>query len=213
MRLLVLSPVRGLWPMEPLEGLGTYPTPRPQHFAPACGVAIFTSQSPKKMTQNKKVIPVTGATSGIGYETVAVLSTASFDFHWLTQRLYLSDPIRRCGPEVNRGGQRADPSTIRQTGRAHQQRWIIVYHPADMISAFRQSFEANVFNQMLVTETLEPLLEKSRTPYVIYVSSETGSITTHLDPTKYNKLRDKPYRISKSALNMLATCHRHNYGE
>ncbi|KAK9776183.1 putative Short chain dehydrogenase [Seiridium cardinale] len=147
------------------------------------------------MTQNKKSMLVT-VHSGSLKGSISVIQSDVVD----------QKPIEAAREQIQAQFGKLDV-LINNTG-------IIVYQPAVIISALRQSFEANVFGQILVTETLEPLLKKSRTPYVIYVSSETGSITTRLDPTfKYDKLRDVPYHMSKSALNMLAAYHRHNYGE
>lgn len=92
---------------------------------------------------------------------------------------------------------------------------ILVHQPdLDTITALRKSFETNVFAQMIITESFEPLLKKSAKPYVIYVSSEMGSITNRLDPNfKFRQIRGEPYRMSKAALNMLSACHRYNFAE
>lgn len=91
---------------------------------------------------------------------------------------------------------------------------IIAYQESDLVKATRQSLEVNVLGQMMVTDTFEPLLKKSAKPYIIYVSSEQGSITTRLDPDfKFRQLRGESYRISKAALNMLSACHRYNFSE
>lgn len=81
-----------------------------------------------------------------------------------------------------------------------------------LINSLRRTFETNVFGQMLLADTLVPLLKKSTNPYIIYVSSEQGSVTFRLDPEyKYYKIPGDTYRMSKSALNMLAACHRVNF--
>jgi NAD(P)-dependent dehydrogenase (short-subunit alcohol dehydrogenase family) len=91
---------------------------------------------------------------------------------------------------------------------------IIPYQESDVVKATRQSLEVNVLGQMMVTDTFEPLLKKSAKPYVVYVSSEQGSVTKRLDPEfKYRQLRGEAYRISKAALNMLSACHRYNFSE
>lgn len=92
---------------------------------------------------------------------------------------------------------------------------ILVHQPdLDLLTSLRLSFETNVFAQMLFTEALEPLLRKSARPYIVYVSSEMGSITNRLDPGfAFRQIRGEPYRMSKAALNMLAACHRYNYAE
>lgn len=104
---------------------------------------------------------------------------------------------------------------------------IIAYGDSDLLTALRTTFETNVFGTMLLTETLVPLLQKSalhnnnddydngnskKAPYIIYVSSSQGSITSRLDPAEpHRHIRGDTYRMSKAALNMLAACHRFNF--
>lgn len=91
---------------------------------------------------------------------------------------------------------------------------IIVYQQVDTMTSLRQSFETNVFGPLVVTETLEGLLRKSAKPYVIYVSSEQGSVTQRLNPEyEFRQIRGDHYRMSKAALNMLAGCHRYNFAD
>lgn len=91
---------------------------------------------------------------------------------------------------------------------------ILIYQPMDQLTALRETFETNLFGQVMVTEALEPLLKKSANPYIIYVSSEQGSVTSRLDPEyEYRNIRGDSYRMSKAALNMLAACHRFNFAE
>ncbi|CAI6289628.1 unnamed protein product [Periconia digitata] len=74
-------------------------------------------------------------------------------------------------------------------------------------SILRETLETNVTSHAAVTETFAPLLSKSSSPRVLYVSSELGSITLRSDPK--SRARDeeyKAYRISKAALNMLVAC-------
>lgn len=91
---------------------------------------------------------------------------------------------------------------------------IIFYQEADLLTNLRCTFECNVFGTMLLTETLEPLVKKAPNPYIVYVSSGQGSITRRLDPTAAHRhVRGDTYRMSKSAMNMLAACHRYNFAE
>jgi NAD(P)-dependent dehydrogenase (short-subunit alcohol dehydrogenase family) len=91
---------------------------------------------------------------------------------------------------------------------------IIVYQQVDTMTSLRQSFETNVFGPLVVTETMEDLLRKAAKPYVVYVSSEQGSVTERLNPEyKFYDTRGDHYRMSKAALNMLAACHRYNYAD
>jgi NAD(P)-dependent dehydrogenase (short-subunit alcohol dehydrogenase family) len=176
-----------------------------------------------------------GASSGIGYETVAALSAASSEFHVLLGSRSVDKGEKALADLQSTYGQSLkSPISVIQIDVCDQQSiqalkaeietkfgkldvlinnaGIIVYQQVDQLTALRQTFETNVFAQQIVTETLEPLLQKSANPYIIYVTSEMGSITTRLDPTfKYDKIRGEPYRMSKAALNMLAACHRRNY--
>ncbi|RMZ84681.1 hypothetical protein DV737_g893, partial [Chaetothyriales sp. CBS 132003] len=187
---------------------------------------------------SKTVILVTGANNGIGYETVAALSAASPSFHVLLGSRSVEKGQKALSDlQSAHGSSLKAPISVLQLDVADQKSiqaaksqiesefgkldvlinnaGIIVYQPVDALTALRQTFEVNVFGQMLVTETLEPLLKKAATkPYVIYISSEMGSITKRLDPEfKFAQIRGESYRMSKAALNMLAACHRHNYAD
>ncbi|KAI0168930.1 putative short chain dehydrogenase/reductase [Hypoxylon sp. FL1284] len=189
------------------------------------------------MASNKTVVLVTGANSGIGYETVCALSTASPDFHILLGCRSLEkgqqalDSMKQAYGDALKGTASVlqidvtDQPSIQAARDAVQAQFgkldvlinnagLMVYQQTDTLTALRQTFEANVFGQAVVTETFEELLKKSAKPYVIYVTSEQGSVTKRLDPTfMYYHLRGDPYRMSKAAVNMLAACHRHNYAE
>jgi NAD(P)-dependent dehydrogenase (short-subunit alcohol dehydrogenase family) len=91
---------------------------------------------------------------------------------------------------------------------------VIVTKPCDTLTNLRETFETNAFGPVVVTETFEPLLKKSSSPRLIYVSSDQGSITNRLDPSyKWYKVKGEYYRMSKAALDMLAACHRVNFAD
>jgi NAD(P)-dependent dehydrogenase (short-subunit alcohol dehydrogenase family) len=64
----------------------------------------------------------------------------------------------------------------------------------------------------MVTQAFSPLLLKSSTPRVVYVSSMLGSVTMRgqNDNIGYEAVY-KAYRISKAALNMVAACDAFEY--
>ncbi|KAI1800761.1 putative short chain dehydrogenase/reductase [Daldinia bambusicola] len=186
---------------------------------------------------DKIVVLVTGANSGIGYETVAALSTASANFHVLLGSRSLEKGQKALDElRATRGSSLQGAISVIQidvTDRnsidAAKQRienefgkldilinngGILIIEPKERLDVLRETFETNVFGQMILTETLEPLLKKSANPYIIYVSSGQGSVTGRLDPeSKFKHLRGDVYRMSKAALNMLAACHRFHYAE
>ncbi|KAI1749094.1 putative short chain dehydrogenase/reductase [Xylaria castorea] len=189
------------------------------------------------MVSDKIVILVTGANSGIGLETVKALATTSSDFHVLLgcrsaeKGNHALSEIRSALGDSMKGTisvMQIDVSDQNSIVAAKEQiesqfgkldilinnAGIIVYQQVDTMTSLRQTFETNVFGQLVVTETLEGLLRKSAKPYVIYVSSEQGSVTQRLDPEyQFRQIRGDHYRMSKAALNMLAACHRYNFAE
>lgn len=166
---------------------------------------------------------ILGANSGIGYETVVALSNALPSFHVLLGsrslekgQLALNDMQRTHSSSLKgaisvlqidvtdqKSIQTAKDEIETQFGKLDvliNNAGLMVYQQMDTLTALRQTFETNVFGQVVVTETLEPLLKKSTDPYIVYVSSEQGSVTNRLDPNyQYRHLRGDSYRISKAA--------------
>lgn len=187
------------------------------------------------------MISISGANSGIGLETVVALSQASPNIHILLGSRSLERGTKAL--EAMQSSSHltgtlkgtisvleidvSDKSSI-QSAKEHvddtygkldvliNNAGIIVICPCDTLTNLRETFETNVFGPMIVTEIFESLLRKSTlpSPYIIYVSSEQGSVTLRLDPDyKYKDVRGDTYRMSKAAMNMLAACHKFNYAE
>lgn len=80
-------------------------------------------------------------------------------------------------------------------------------YPQEALNAtaeqFKETFDANVFGVVRVTQAFIDLLKNSDEPRIVNVSSSQGSITLHSDPAyKYYDYKGAVYLSSKSAMNM-----------
>jgi NAD(P)-dependent dehydrogenase (short-subunit alcohol dehydrogenase family) len=84
---------------------------------------------------------------------------------------------------------------------------------------FRRVFETNVFGSYLLTQALEPLLRKASwpggdRPVIINVSSSLGSVDLRAQhDSMFAPILFDCYRMSKSALNMMAMCFHWHFRE
>lgn len=158
---------------------------------------------------------VTGATRGIGREVVRRLVEAGHTVYLgardiergaetaaaiggtpiqldVTSTDSIADAARRISAEAG-----ALDVLVNNAGVAGAQRRPGEATLADM----RTVFETNVFGAAAVIDGFTPLLEASRTPVVVNVSSAVGSLTLNTDPdSRWSMLA---YPMSKAALNML----------
>lgn len=71
------------------------------------------------------------------------------------------------------------------------------------MEALREIFNTNFFGTVQTTQALLPLLSRSSLPVIVNVSSELGSLQTHLEGGRPNYLRFDGYSAAKTALNAL----------
>src|SRR4051812_28517188 len=71
------------------------------------------------------------------------------------------------------------------------------------IDQFRETYDANVYSAVRVTQAFIDLLKRSSEPRIVNVTSSQGSLTLHSDPAyKYYDYKGAVYLSSKAALNM-----------
>nr|ART40271.1 K543 [uncultured bacterium] len=175
------------------------------------------------MAVPEKIALVTGATRGIGTETVRQLAQAGV-------RTYLAgrDAARTkaVAKTLQDQGLSVEPITLEVTDSASiaaavarvqaehgrldilvNNAGILVDDPgkapsAQTLDAWRTTYDTNVFAVVEVTQAFLPLLMASKAARIVNVSSQLGSFGLHVDPSSpiYN-VKIPAYDTSKSAVN------------
>jgi NAD(P)-dependent dehydrogenase (short-subunit alcohol dehydrogenase family) len=175
------------------------------------------------MNATSKIALVTGATRGIGRETVRQLAEAGV--HTLlagrdrqkavaaalelqTQGL----PVEAIALDVTDADSIA--AAVREIEQRHGRLDILVNNAGILVDEFgrkvseqsldtwRTTFDTNVFGLIATTQAFLPLLHKSYAGRIVNVSSILGSLTLHSDPASpIYDFKVPAYNVSKSAVN------------
>lgn len=175
------------------------------------------------MSNDKKIALVTGATRGIGLETVRQL--ASEGVHVL---LAGRDASKAAEAAAQLSGQglpvesiTLDVTDLRTIAAAAEEvtrkfgRLDILVNNAGVfiddfaktpseqsLETWRTTFDTNLFGVVAITQAFLPLLRKSDAGRIVNVSSGLGSLTLHSDPASpIYDYKVPAYNISKTALN------------
>ncbi|MEU8074913.1 SDR family NAD(P)-dependent oxidoreductase [Catellatospora citrea] len=171
------------------------------------------------MTQDQpRIVVVTGANRGIGRELVRQLyargDTAVLGSRDLAKGRDAADEITATagsGQVVALRMDVTDPSALRAAAAELGERFgrvdVLINNAAILydtwqkpatadLDVVRSALETNLFGAWQTTQALLPLLRSARSPRVVNVSSESGSLTSMGDATP-------AYSISKAALNAL----------
>jgi NAD(P)-dependent dehydrogenase (short-subunit alcohol dehydrogenase family) len=170
-----------------------------------------------------KTALVTGANKGIGFETAKYLLEQGYFVYLGSRRV---DSGQLAVDSLNAQGFNScelveldvtSQSSVDAAAAALSVKGIaldVLINNAGILGAFpapegaagtenaQQVFDTNYFGPIRVTTAMLPLLQKSAQPRIVNVSSETGSLQLHQDPSwAFYQLKDKAYGPSKTALN------------
>ena len=175
------------------------------------------------MNISSKIALVTGATRGIGRETVRQLAEAGV--HTLLAGRN-RDKAVQAALELQAQGlpveaialDVTDAASIAAAAKEVEQRHgrldILINNAGILaddaskkvseqsLEAWRTTFDTNVFGLIAVTQAFLPLLRKSTAGRIVNVSSALGSVTLHADPSSFiYDFKIPAYNVSKSAVN------------
>jgi NAD(P)-dependent dehydrogenase (short-subunit alcohol dehydrogenase family) len=185
------------------------------------------------MASEKRIILVTGANTGIGYDTALFLARADSHNHVIVsarneqrgldaleklQAMKLKGTLSFLKLDVT--SDESISTAVKEIETDFDKLDVLVNNAGIFVpgpttrTAMRETFEVNVYGPVILTDALAPLLKKSNDPRIINVSSGLGSIGARLDSTDawYHHPGDA-YRMSKAALNMASANQKFNYRE
>jgi NAD(P)-dependent dehydrogenase (short-subunit alcohol dehydrogenase family) len=183
------------------------------------------------MPSEKRIILITGANTGIGYDAALFLARVDPQNHVIIgarneQRgLDALHKLQSLNLKGSLSFQKLDVSSdesifaaVKDITANFDKLDVLVNNAGVLVpepttrAAMRETFEVNVFGPVILTDALAPLLAKSNDPRIINISSGLGSIGARLDPT--NAFYEHPgdaYRMSKAALNMASANQKFNH--
>jgi NAD(P)-dependent dehydrogenase (short-subunit alcohol dehydrogenase family) len=175
------------------------------------------------MTTDTRIALVTGATRGIGRETVRQLAAAGVHVLLAGRDRDKADqaaralqaeglPVESLTLDVDDGA--SITAAADEVGKRHGRLDILVNNAGVFIDDFqktpsqqalsmwRTTFDTNLFGVIATTQAFLPLLRKSGAARIVNVSSLLGSLAEHTDPASpIHDYKIPAYNVSKTALN------------
>ena len=175
------------------------------------------------MNSQSRIALVTGATRGIGHETVRQLASAGVhvllagrdrDKAEQAARALQAEglPVEAIALDVDDGA--SITAAAEEVAKRHGRLDILVNNAGVFIDDFQKSpsqqalsmwrttFDTNLFGVIATTQAFLPLLRKSDAARIVNVSSLLGSIAEHVDPASpIYDYKVPAYNVSKTALN------------
>ncbi|EXJ85315.1 hypothetical protein A1O3_05990 [Capronia epimyces CBS 606.96] len=186
---------------------------------------------------SQTIVLITGANQGLGYEAVKKLAAEQADYVILLGSRNPERGHEAAGSitSLAKGTSvvplvidiDSDESITRAAQRVDETygRLDVLFNNAGISTAgpgagdslreqMRSVIETNLISTAVTTEAFIPLLQKSRAPRLLFMSSGIGSIGNMLDPSfPMYGVDSKPYSTSKASLNMLAALYSVQYGK
>ncbi|KAH7305517.1 short chain dehydrogenase/reductase [Stachybotrys elegans] len=175
-----------------------------------------------------RIVLITGANSGIGFQTAKLLASAPDDFSVILTGRDLAK-VEAAREEITRAtGKQSDSVVALQldvTTQASIDKAVALVRETfgrldvlinnagiaptgpNLEEMFRTTFDTNVIGPALVSAAFRSLLLASENPWHLYVGSETSSLSYITDPASpmyQTNAGSVAYRASKAALNMVA---------
>lgn len=175
------------------------------------------------MENSSRIALVTGATRGIGLETVRQLAASGV--HTLLAGRDRERTARAAGELQDQGlpveaivldvtDSNSITAAAKQVNDAYGRLDILINNAgvlrdddsqppsAQTMETWRETFETNLFGVVATTQAFLPLLRKSPAGRIVNVSSILGSLTLHSDPSSsIYDYKVPAYNVSKSAVN------------
>ncbi|KAJ7160503.1 hypothetical protein C8R43DRAFT_993148 [Mycena crocata] len=177
-------------------------------------------------TAHYKIVLITGANKGIGFEISKQIAEGHKRYHILMgsrdveRGMKAAETLQKAGLSVEFIGiDVADDRSIAAAAETVKSKFgrldVLVNNAGVSLDSwtgeaasravFEQTFSVNLFGAASTTEAFVPLLEKSAAARLVFVSSDLGSLALLADPQgRHNAVPAPAYRCSKAGMNMLA---------
>jgi NAD(P)-dependent dehydrogenase (short-subunit alcohol dehydrogenase family) len=174
------------------------------------------------MSENKKIVLITGANKGIGFETARQLGKQDYTVlvgaRDETKGAEAVEKLKSEGfdadfIEIDATKTETIKSAVEKVGEKYGKLDVLVNNAGIALDStekasevsgdlLRKTFDTNFFGVIAITQAFLPLIKKSEAGRIVNVSSGLGSLTQHSDPNwEFYNVKPLAYNSSKTALN------------
>jgi len=176
-----------------------------------------------KMSAPPYIVLVTGASRGLGQVTAKVIAGSNSSYHVICgfrtiepESASTSNPSNMSQIQLDVTDAHSVDTAVRHLTQKYGKLDVLINNAgvssldATFMDGLDKCMTTNVHGSARVTESFLPLLKKSSSPRLLFITSGLGSITDRSDRSSlYSQIKDPGYRTSKAALNMLMACYWH----